>query len=463
MIRTLLCLALCLTAVPALVSAATPNEQTERQSSVAKRTFILEDIEIHGLEGTDRAKVLDTLDLDIGETMDQSTLVEAVAALKAAGLFERVDDYTRPGSERGRIILVLEIVDRKPRGSDISMRMGAGNSDNDGWYWIPLQLDFGKVGHENTNFGARFALGYRFTELSATLRRNFGPRQRSWWGVTAATRNSRRYYVLDGLEVDHGVGRDFIGLDIGQHLASRWTLVAQFRKETATPDPYARYADTSEFRGVDDGENIPLLDLPDDIQAVIGRSERLVFDGALAYDARHQQQIAFSPTGGLWAGLRFRSTHEHGTSTPMVSLDVRSYRSMLGGVMSWRARGAVTGDEAPFYDRLYLGGLYTVRGVPSHGLTEPGGGTWLWNSSLEFRAPLSGDAAKPRLAGSVFVDVGQSEAAVQPDGRDLAASLGWGLRWRLFGIILGADLAVPVTGSPVEELFHGNMSIGWSF
>ncbi len=463
MIRVLTFLMLCLTAFTGMVVAAPSAPGADIYGPPAQRMLVLERIEILGLEGTSETAILDALGLGSGMEVDQSMLVDAVASLKAEQIVAGIEYFTRPGSERGRIVLVLELKDEKPRTNPMSMSMGAGNSDSDGWYWIPLHLELDNVLHENAGLYARFALGYRFSELSTSYRREFGPRRRSWWGLTAATRSTERYYVLDGLEVSHRVERDFTGFDFGHHLTPRWTLTTQLRNEIVEPVDHARYARGSAFHGVSQNQNIPLGELPQSIQDAIEKSDRIVFDGLLSYDSLSHQRIAYSPTGGLWAGLRYRSTFDGSSSTPLVSLDLKTHAPLFGGVMSWRTRGAFTGDDAPFYDRLYLGGLYTVRGVPSHGLTNPGGGTWLWNSSLEFRAPLSGDPAEPVLAGSLFVDVGQSDAAIQPHGHDLAASLGWGLRWRLFGIVMGTDLAVPITGSPVDELFHGNFTIGWSF
>ena len=463
MIRVIALLILWLTALSGAVDAAPSPPPEDLHGPPTRRALVLETIEIHGLEGTSKSSVLNALSLSTGTEVDQSMLVDAIASLESEQLVAGIEYFTRPGSERGQIVLVLELDDKKPRTNSMTMSMGAGNSDSDGWYWIPIHLDLDNVLHKNAGLHARIALGYRFSEFSTSYRRKFGPQNHSWWGLTAATRSTERYYVLEGLEVSHGVGRDYAGFDFGHHLTQRWTLTTQLRNEIVKPKDHAKYPGESDFHGIEQNQNIPLEDLPQSIQDAVGQSERIVFDGLLSYDSLSQHEIAFSPTGGLWAGLRYRSTIDGGTSTPFVSLDLKTHVPLLGGVMSWRARGAYTGDDAPFYDRLYLGGLYTVRGVPSHGLTDPGGGTWLWNSSLEFRAPLSGDPEDPGLAGSLFVDVGQSDAAINPHGHDLAASLGWGLRWRLFGIVMGPDMAVPITGSPVDELFHGNFTIGWSF
>lgn len=422
----------------------------------------LEEIRIEGLERTDRSAVLEHLGLAEETTVGQAELVDAVARLRESDLLAGVEFYTRPGSSRGRIVLVLETTEHR-RDPRWSVELGAGNSDNDGWYFIPIRASVDQLFGERDRLTASYSIGYRFGEVSLAYRDFLDADKRTWWGLTAAGGSSVRHYVLDGLEVSHRVDRGYLGLDFGRRLSSRLTLECQLRGETADPTDYADYAADSEFRDVEEGQDIPLADLPAEIAGAVERRRRGVLDASLTWDARADQRTAFTPDGGGWIQLRTRTTADGGDVVPFGSLDLRAYRPLLGGVLAGRLRGAVVGEDAPFYDRLYLGGLYTVRGVPSHGLTQPGGAEWLWNGSLEYRAPLSGDPARPSLAGAVFVDFGQSGDAVEPSGRDVAVGAGWGLRWRWFGIVMGPDLAIPLTGSPVEELFHASFSIGWSF
>ncbi len=131
---------------------------------------------------------------------------------------------------------------------------------------------------------------------------------------------------------------------------------------------------------------------------------------------------------------------------------------MGAGVFGLRLRGGVIGESAPFYDRFYVGGLYTVRGFPSQSLTAPEGSTSFGSASLEYRAALIGRRDAPRLAGLLFVDGGVTE------GDDPAAAAGFGVRLRVPWLqSLGLDFGIPITESPVEEAFHANLSLGWSF
>lgn len=443
---------LLLLVLPLAVGAAAPE----------RGDLVLEDVVWHGLQRTDRAAADAALGLRAGDAVDQTLLVEAVASLRAEGPFADVDFYTRPGSARGRIVLVLEVVEAEPR-SRWTAALGAGNSDNDGWYLIPIEVGVTRLLQDRDRLAARFALGYRTVELSLGYRGLLGD-GRSWWGLSADIRGTNRFYVMDGLEVSHHVGRSAGAVELGRRLSPRWTWEGRLLRETADAADDAEYAVGSQFRDVDMGDPIATADLPAAIRDDLARRWRTVLETELTFRDLSSRRVAFTPAHGRWARLTGRAVDDddHG-AFGFASLDLRTYRAAAGGVLAARWRGAVTGDDAPFYDRLYLGGLYTVRGVPSHGLTQPGGSTWLWNASLEYRAPLTGDRDEPGLAGALFVDAGQSGDDVRPEGRQVAVGAGWGLRWRLLGIVMGADFAVPVTGSPVEELFHGTFGIGWSF
>ena len=161
--------------------------------------------------------------------------------------------------------------------------------------------------------------------------------------------------------------------------------------------------------------------------------------------------------------MRFEQTQEQDDGGfAGLSADLRAYRQALGGVLAGRLWAGVVEEAAPFYDRIYLGGLYTVRGVPSQSLSAAQGGTWGWVASCEYRAALAGAPENPRLVGSLFADV--ARGGDFDITRETAASLGWGVRLRLLpGLWLGADVAAPIKGAPVDEAFHGHVALGWNF
>jgi outer membrane protein assembly factor BamA len=263
------------------------------------------------------------------------------------------------------------------------------------------------------------------------------------------------------------VDRSRVGAHLGRRLGGPWSVALSMRLETVDADSTAEVRADDEARGVEAGDELAFGELPDGVKADVGRSERSVLGAEIVLDSRNPRQIAGTPAGGLWGRLRGESVLQYlgrARSFGAVDFDLRGYRRLLGGALAGRLRAGLVGDNAPFYDRLYLGGLYTVRGFPGQSLSDAGGDTWLWSASLEYRAPLIGETANPRLAGVVFVDAGDSGRKTDPDLRDLAASAGYGVRLRVGWLgWLGLDFGMPLTRSPLDESFRAHASIGWSF
>jgi outer membrane protein insertion porin family len=69
-------------------------------------------------------------------------------------------------------------------------------------------------------------------------------------------------------------------------------------------------------------------------------------------------------------------------------------------------------EDVPFYDRYYLGGLYSLRGFHyrsvsprEHGFLEPIGGDTYWFGSIEYSIPVI-----ERLRFAIFYDIGNVAA-----------------------------------------------------
>jgi len=398
------------------------------------------------------------LGLAPGAQIDQESLLGAVNRLRDSGLFDAVDYYTRPGRTRGALILVLEVVERGP-----DLRLGTGNSDLDGWYLIPAALSLDNLTGHGEQAALQLMFGYRMTGVTAHYRRGTAPGDRTFWGAEIRAVANSRIYFQDGVEYAHPVARGGMNLHLGRRLGRSWSLSASLLMETADADSTGKVWRDDDVSGAAEGDDIPFAELPAGIAAGVGKRERTTWRADLVLDTRSPVYRAGSPAAGLWGRLRLGYTIQAKGDFPAASCDLRAYRSLGAGVLGLHGRAAYVGVDAPFYDRLYLGGLYTVRGFPSQSLTVPAGDEWMCHGSAEYRAPLLGDAARPRLVGLLFVDAGRSG---EPGGASsrTAVGAGWGFRLRLGWLgYLGTDFAVPLTTSPVDESFHGHVSLGWSF
>ena len=127
-------LALLWWALPAFAQT-TPSDSLTTVSEA--RALILEDVVLEGATRTSVETVYRYLRMKPGQTIDQAGLVDGVSELRQSGLFKDVSFFTRPGSSRGRLVLVLEI-----REHALDFRWAVGNTNLDGWYLVPAMLAY---------------------------------------------------------------------------------------------------------------------------------------------------------------------------------------------------------------------------------------------------------------------------------------------------------------------------------
>ncbi len=456
-LMTIVCTSACLALDEWPASARASRTDADDAATVVK-ILTLEAVEPHGNTRTSLEVIERYLGLTPGMPIDQADLLAAVARLRDSDLFDAVDYYTRPGETRGTLVLVLEVEERGP-----DVRFGTGNSDLDGWYLIPAALSLDNLTGRGEQAALQLMFGYRTVGLSMYYRRGTAPADRTFWGAEFRITGNERVYFVDGVEYGHPVARGGLNLQLGRRLGGAWSLSTTSGGAPGAATAAAGWWRAAAGGGAGVGGGALSGAPPAGIAADVGERERTTWRTDLVLDTRSAMRRAGSPTSGLWGRLRLGYTFQEQGDFPSASCDLRTYRPLGAGVLGLHGRAAYVGEDAPFYDRLYLGGLYTVRGFPSQSLTAPAGDEWLCNGSLEFRAPLLGDAARPRVAGVLFLDAGQG-GDVDGSSGDVAVGIGWGFRVRLGWLgYLGTDIAVPLTDSPVDESFHGHASLGWSF
>jgi outer membrane protein assembly factor BamA len=450
---------LCALLLALALAPALPAGAQHIETPVAAAELVLEAVELEGATRTDLATALLYLPLAPGESVDSARLQDAVAELRASELFASVEFYTRPGSARGRVRLVLEVVEK-----GLEFRLGTGYQDLTGWYLIPAQLRFDNRLGRGEQLRLQLKFGYRVAGVELLFAEpRFGD-GRNYWGWSAYSFGVSRLYSEAGIQIEHAVARGGLEVHVGRELASHWTLEVGARAERVDADSTAEVGEDDDVRGVEVGDEISFAELPPAVARSVGLTRRTVLHTQLTFDSRVPRQVAFTPAGGVWGRARFDAYLRDGGDHVSLTGDIRGYRALFGGVVAARARGGVIGREAAFYDRFYIGGLYTLRGVPGQSLSAPEGDTRFWSASLEFRGPLIGAPAKPRLSGLLFVDAGDSWSGRDPTWDDVAVSAGYGLRLRLPWIgLLGLDFGAPVTESPRNESYRAAISLGWTF
>ena len=148
-----------------------------------------------------------------------------------------------------------------------------------------------------------------------------------------------------------------------------------------------------------------------------------------------------------------------------LSADARGYASLGHGLQAAaRIHAALVTEPAPFYERLYLGGLYTVRGYASQSLSPPEGNLRMATTSIELRSTWVGSPRDPRVAGILFADAGWAGNHETPRLDDVVVGIGYGLRVRVPWVQqVGLDIGIPLSSGVLDETFHVNVSLGWTY
>jgi outer membrane protein insertion porin family len=196
------------------------------------------------------------------------------------------------------------------------------------------------------------------------------------------------------------------------------------------------------------------------------------FGGSLAYDTRNSTQL---PNHGQRTELTGEFDAGDTTYYKMELHTAWYFKGLFKGhVLEAVGRGGVAdslgGGDVPFYDRYYLGGLYSLRGykfrnispretgpnidtnLPPTAYNEPIGGDSYWFGSLEYSIPILEKDGGVSLRFAFFYDIG----AVSSSAYSFSSSYddNWGLGLRLNIPHLGPlrlDYGIPITHDPYNN------------
>jgi len=355
------------------------------------------------------------------------------------------------------VVLVFAVQETAPH-----LRFGLGYEDFSSWYLIPAQLNADNLtGHgEGLRLSTRF--GYRISGVDLVLRKPALDSARDFWELRARAEGIDRIYFLDSLETKHHIDRGGIDLRLGRSLSRTWALEGWVGAEQTAVDSNASVYTDASSRDREKGEPVPFASLPGGIQRDVRDRAQSRVGLALIHDHRSGSGLE---QRGVWARLSGEGVFSKYGDFGSWQSDVRAYAALGRDVQfAGRLRAASLSSDAPFYERYYVGGLYTVRGYPSQALSPPQGHLNLGTGSIEVRHAWVGPATNPRFTAIAFLDGGQGWSQRAPAVKDLAFGAGFGFRVRLPWLgQLGVDAARPLSPSPVREGFHLHGSLGWSF
>jgi outer membrane protein insertion porin family len=225
------------------------------------------------------------------------------------------------------------------------------------------------------------------------------------------------------------------------------------------------------------GESIEVVrGAPDDILKEDGYTLISRVGGSIAWDTRNS---TFLPDAGQRTQLFGEIASKYlGSERDFYKLQLTSawyFRGfMKGHVLELVARTGVAQslekDDVPFYERYYLGGLYSLRGFEYRdisprepGFDEPIGGDTFWFGSAEYSIPIIKKENVGGVRFAIFYDIG----SVRSDPydytlKDYSDNWGVGLRLELPIGPLRLDYGVPINH---DEYSDGNgefqFGVGW--
>jgi len=414
-------------------------------------------IEFEGLGRTSRPSAERATGLTLPTEATPERIQSAIDRLRESRLFESVSARTRPDESGEGVVLVFDVHESRP-----ALRFGLGYEDFSSWYLIPAQLAFDNVAGSGVGVSASARIGYRVSGVDLAIRRPALRSAREFWEVRLHGDAVDRVYYLDSTETQHRVERGGLDLRFGRALGPVLSLEGWVAAEEVRVDSTARVLTARAGSGRARDETVEFLQLPAAIQRDVRDRPQSRVGLALVLDRRTGEGLE---TRGVWARASGEGAFSERGDFASWQADVRGYtRVGSEAQLALRLRAASLSRQAPFYERYYVGGLYTVRGYASQVLSPPEGVLNLGAGSIELRSAWLGPPAAPRFTAIAFLDGATGWNHRPPGAKDAAWGLGFGFRVRVPWLgSLGVDAARPLSPSPLDEAFHLNGSIGWTF
>jgi outer membrane protein insertion porin family len=195
--------------------------------------------------------------------------------------------------------------------------------------------------------------------------------------------------------------------------------------------------------------------------------------GSLAYDTRNSVQL---PNHGQRSELSGEFSTGDSTYYKLELTSSWYFPGFLKGhVLEVGGRAGVAdsleGGDVPFFDRFFLGGLYSLRGFKFRDVSpresdssEPVGGDTYWFGSLEYSVPIFEQEGGVGLRFALFYDIG----AVSSSAYSFSTSYddNWGVGIRLNIPHLGPlrlDYGIPITTDKYNSSSgQFQFGVGWS-
>lgn len=458
--------------------SSTGGPAVEHVLSGSSRILRLESIRITGSRRTSENIILGHIRLRPGDEVTAEAIEADRQRLVATDYFSEVQFSTRPGERRGAVVLVIEV---KERGYP-TFETGYGYHDLHGWFLTLGGLRFDNpLGVESRlRVGAR--LGFRLAGFDLEWAKPLSAGGRFGLVVELHSYSMQHRFFGSGpgtggdgetqLPWNGGGWRQYqqkiqrtggeIALHYGIGRPTRFSFGV--RAEYVNPD--------SNFSDHETDEDLVFNDFPGVLKDNIDDTVHTGFFLRAIRDTRDNPDY---PHSGLFTRLTLEVNNSLLGGDEIFTrtdADVRGHVDLQDGwVLSGRLNAGITTRGTPYYDRFYVGGIYSIRGFEEWSLSQTDGDDGFWLTAIELRVPLAGRArmqssrSAPRLSGLVFFDAGQGwrrDEAFSTAG--VESAFGYGVRLRLPWLgTLGFDVGIPISEGRTDDPFRVHGSLGFSF
>ncbi len=361
-------------------------------------------IEISGNVKTRDKVIRREMRLDEGDVFNAAALKRSYERINNLQFFETVDISPKPKIEEKVVDLDVKVKE-KPTGF---LSIGGGYSSVDKFIGM-ADITQGNLFGKGQYIKLRGELGGRSSFYELSFRDPWFMDKPLSFG-TSIYKTTRKYTDFDkkatGFEVS-----------FGKAFTEYWGASISYNYEKATIENITEDASSriKEQEGTKTTSSISLS---------IARDSR---DNYLdpSRGSRNAIYLTFAGLGGT--NKFFKALFDSGWYFPLFDTTTIHLRGRAG-----YATG-LSGERLPLYERYYVGGIYTVRGLGygeagprDENTGEPIGGERELIFNAEYIFPL---VSEYKLKGVIFFDAGRAYATGETFGSDLRYTTGAGIRW----------------------------------
>jgi outer membrane protein insertion porin family len=360
-------------------------------------------IEISGNTKTRDKVIRREISFDEGDTFNSALIKRSYEKINNLNFFETVDLVPKPRSEEKLVDIDVKVKER-PTGS---FSIGGGYSSVEKVIGM-VEVTQGNLFGKGQLVKLRGELGSKTTYYDLTFRD-------PWFLDMPVSLTANIYKTTTSEFIEYDKKATGFGLALGKRLSEYWYGEIAYNFENVNISNVAKNASLI----IKDQEGVRVTSR---ITPSLIRDAR---DNYLdpSRGSRNSIYVTYAGIGGT----------NHFVKTELDSawyFPIGSTTAMLRGRFGY-AKG-IGGEELPLYDRFYVGGIYTIRGLgfgdagPKDEKTgDPIGGTEQLIFNTEYIFPLISDL---KLKGVAFFDAGNSYDSFKNFGA-LRYTTGAGVRW----------------------------------